>query len=46
MRDRVPVQEPQRSLSETVEYGLTAFLVLVVIAALLEIFGVGVGVPF
>jgi hypothetical protein len=39
MRPRVRAPEPQRSIADTVEYGLTALLVIIVIVAALEICG-------
>lgn len=45
MRRRVFVSAPETgmSLTEVLEYGLTVTLVIVVIAALLEICGVSIG---
>ena len=39
MRSRLPDPNPEKSLVETLEYALTAALMIVVIAALVEIFG-------
>lgn len=46
MRRRVPTPVIERSIAEFVEYGLTALLVIVVVVALLEIFGVHLGLRF
>jgi Flp pilus assembly pilin Flp len=40
LRSRLPEPEPEHSLADTIEYGLTAVLVIVVVIALLQIFGV------
>jgi hypothetical protein len=44
MRRRIPAPVPERSITDMVELGLTAMLVLVVVIALFEIFGVSIGV--
>jgi hypothetical protein len=49
MRSRVPAPAPESSeknLVDSLEYALTAALVIVVIVALLEIFGVDLGTRF
>jgi hypothetical protein len=40
MRPRAPTPAPERSLADMVELGLTAVLVIVVVVALLQVFGV------
>lgn len=40
MRPRITSGHPERSLAEPVEYGLTVVLVLVVVAAVLQICGI------
>jgi Flp pilus assembly pilin Flp len=40
MRPRIPSGNPERSLAEKMEYGLTAALVLVVVAAVFQICGI------
>lgn len=39
MRPRIPFENPGRSFTERVEYGLTAVLVLVVVVAVLQVCG-------
>lgn len=39
MRPRIPSANSERSLTLTIEYGLTVVLVLVVVAAILQISG-------
>ena len=40
MRPRIPSGNPERSLAEKAEYGLTAILVVVVVAAVFQICGI------